>query len=138
MALPQTTPPTNPDELAHYMGVRVIAATLPHGWWGAYMHSQRTIILRPDLGSTQRLCTLAHELGHAHYGHIGVTPKQELQANRWAARLLINHHDLIDAARIHDSTTGLAAELGVMPSVLTTYLEECHARTPGRIDLPDA
>lgn len=64
-----------------------------------------------------------HELGHAHYGHTGVTGKQETLANRWAAYRLIEFNDLLSAALVEQSGPGVAAALEVMPDVLETYLK---------------
>lgn len=105
------------------MGVRVRTAVTPPGWWGAYDHRRRLITLRPGLGPIQLQCTLMHELGHAHYGHVGVTGKQEALANRWAAHRLIDFDELIECAAAEQSSSAVAAAVGVMPSVLQTYLE---------------
>lgn len=105
------------------MGVRVRTAVTPHGWWGAYDHRRRLITLRPGLGPIQLKCTLMHELGHAHYGHTGVTGKQETLANRWAAYRLIDFDELLSAASMEQSGPGVAAALEVMPDVLETYLK---------------
>lgn len=64
-----------------------------------------------------------HELGHAHYGHAGVTGKQEALANRWAAYRLINFEDVLALASVEQSSSGVAAALEVMPDVLETYLQ---------------
>lgn len=105
------------------MGVRVRTAVTPPGWWGAYDHRRRLITLRPGLGPIQLQCTLMHELGHAHYGHVGVAGKQEAMANRWAAHRLIDFDELIECAASEQSSAAVAAAVGVMPSVLQTYLE---------------
>lgn len=105
------------------MGIRVRTAPTPYGWWGAYDHSRRLITLRPGLGVIQADCTLMHELGHAHYGHVGVTGKQEVLADRWAAYRLIRFGDLLEAAGTEQASAAVAASLGVLPSVLETYLK---------------
>lgn len=64
-----------------------------------------------------------HELGHAHYGHVGVTGKQELLADRWAAHRLISFDDLLAAAGMEQSSSSVASSLGVLPGVLETYLK---------------
>jgi len=64
-----------------------------------------------------------HELGHAHYGHAGVTGKQETLANRWAAYRLIDFDELLSTASVEQSGPGVAAALEVMPDVLETYLK---------------
>ncbi|WP_074783827.1 ImmA/IrrE family metallo-endopeptidase [Arthrobacter woluwensis] len=104
------------------MGVRVRTAPVPPRWWGAYDHARRLITLRPGLSPIQKTCTLMHELGHAHYGHQGITPKQELLANRWAAYRLIQYDDLRALAGSGMPLPEVAAHLGVMPEVLRVYL----------------
>lgn len=100
---------------AEQMGVRIVYAHPPHGWWGCYDPDKHRIIIRPDLGHIQRRSTIWHELGHAHYQHVGCTPRQERQARMWAARHLIKPHAFIDAARITDDLISIAHRLSVMP-----------------------
>ena len=114
---------TSPKSLALQMGVRVRTAVTPHGWWGVYDHGRRLITLRPGLAPIQFDCTLMHELGHAHYGHTGVTGKQELLANRWAAHRLIDFESLIECATAEQTKGAVASTLGVLPSVLDVYLQ---------------
>lgn len=104
------------------MGVRIRTATTPHGWWGVYDHQRRLITLRPGMAPIQARCTLMHELGHAHYGHEGVDGKQEFQANRWAARRLLDLDEVAEAARQEQCGAAAAARLDVLPSVLNIYL----------------
>jgi hypothetical protein len=104
------------------MGVRVVNAPTPGGWWGVYDHRRHLVTMRPGLGPVQYACTLMHELGHAHYGHVGVSGKQELLANRWAAYRLIKFEDVLDAAGAGRHTHEVAASLGVLPSLLKTYM----------------
>ena len=98
--------------LWHYGGVK--AAWQPH---------RHAITLRLGMTDTATVCSLAHELGHAHYedppGHFGA---HELRADRFAAKLLINPDDY----RIIEHTYGphparLAHELGVTVKVLKTW-----------------
>jgi hypothetical protein len=115
------------------MGVRVRTAPTPPGWWGAYDHKRRLITLRPGLAPIQFDCTLMHELGHAHYGHVGVTGKQELLANRWAAHRLIAFDQLVEAAAHEQASSTVAAVVGVLPSVLQTYLGTLTQRQLGEL-----
>ncbi|WP_285240104.1 ImmA/IrrE family metallo-endopeptidase [Pseudarthrobacter sp. MEB009] len=100
---------------AEEMGVRVSFAHPPHGWWGCWDPDHRRIRLHPDLGPIQLRSTAWHELGHAHYEHVGRSAKQELQASVWAARHLIRPAAFIDAARITDDLISIAHRLHVMP-----------------------
>ncbi|WP_180967242.1 ImmA/IrrE family metallo-endopeptidase [Zhihengliuella halotolerans] len=111
------------DHMAEHLGVKVKTAPVPPGWWGLYDHPRRTVVLRPNLAPIQRRCTLMHELGHAYYGHEGVTGKQELQANRWAARQLLTLDDVARAARIETRCAALAHDLQVLPSTLDVFMD---------------
>lgn len=112
----------NPKVLAQQMGVRVRTAPTPIGWWGVYDHARQLITMRPGSGESQYNCTLMHELGHAHYGHTSIGGKQELLANRWAANRLLSFEAVLDAAGTERHTQDVAASLGVLPSVLQTYM----------------
>jgi putative toxin-antitoxin system, toxin component len=75
------------------------------------------------MDDTTTLCSLAHELGHAHYGdppgHHGA---HEIRADRFAARLLISPAEYATTEAIygpHPAT--LANELGVTVKVLKTW-----------------
>jgi hypothetical protein len=101
--------------MAEDMGVRIVSGYPPHGWWGCYDPDRHRIIIRPDLGYIQARSTIWHELGHAHYQHVGCTPRQERQARMWAARHLIKPKAFVEAARITDDLISIAHRLSVMP-----------------------
>lgn len=64
-----------------------------------------------------------HELGHAAYGHEGVSGKQELLANRWAAHRLLTLDAVRESAGLGLSMGEVAGSLDVLPEVLKTYLQ---------------
>lgn len=87
------------------------------------MPAQNAITVQIGMDDTTTLCSLAHELGHAHYndppGHHGA---HELRADRFAARLLINPADYATTEAIYGPhPTLLAHELGVTVKVLKTW-----------------
>lgn len=93
---PATTTPMNFDartNLAHELGVTI---TYHHaGPKGLYTHAARTISLRHNLKPVAKRCTLAHELGHAYYGHEPTShpwldARIERAADQFAAELLIS------------------------------------------------
>ena len=53
------------------MGLRVEEDCLPRGMNGYYCDALGLIVLHDKLNARQRLCTLQHELIHAHYHDIG-------------------------------------------------------------------
>ena len=96
----------------------------------AWLPAQNAITVQIGMDDATTLCSLAHELGHAHYndppGHYGA---HELRAYRFAARLLINPADYATTEAIygpHPAT--LAHELGVTVKVLKTW-QSLHERT---------
>lgn len=96
------------------------AAWLPH---------KRTITLRVGMDDVTTLCSLAHELGHAHYGdppgHHGA---HELRADRFAARMLVSPTEYAAAETIFGPQPSLIAhELGVTVKVLKTW-QSLHER----------
>ena len=91
------------------------AAWLPH---------KRTITLRVGMDDVTTLCSLAHELGHAHYGdppgHHGA---HELRADRFAARILVSPVEYAAAEALYGPQPSLIAhELGVTVKVLKTWI----------------
>lgn len=109
------------EQMAEQMGVRVVRAVPPHGWWGCWDPDKRTVTLHPGLAHIQLRSTAWHELGHVHYGHAGRSRKQEHQANVWAARHLIKPARFIHAARITDDLLTIAEHLNVMPDDVKTW-----------------
>ena len=112
------------DHLAELLGVQVIETGDLHPEVNAmYLHHRRMILLRPDLDSFTRRCTLAHELAHAFHGDtIFGDPRLERRANQWAAQLLISEDAYRAAETIHGPHTGaIAHELEVTPEVVDTW-----------------
>ena len=104
------------EQLAEEMGVMIVTHT--GGKKGGWNPATRTVSLREGMHEVQTLCTLAHELGHAHYRHqLGATglarEQQEREANEWAAILLIDENDYMAAEINCDSISSIAHELGV-------------------------
>lgn len=89
----------------------------------AWVPHKRTITLRVGMDDVTTLCSLAHELGHAHYGdppgHHGA---HELRADRFAARILVSPTEYAAAESIFGPQPSLIAhELGVTVKVLKTW-----------------
>lgn len=115
--------------MARSLGVGVVTATLPEGLLGCYVHDLRRIYLTPRLTPFERCVVLAHELGHAHFGHScrnGLTETNsahEFRADRYAARVLIDESELAALERVCDDPYYLADELGVTVHFLEWYRE---------------
>lgn len=96
----------------------------------AWVPHKRTITLRVGMDDVTTLCSLAHELGHAHYGdppgHHGA---HELRADRFAARILVSPTEYATAEALYGPQPSLIAhELGVTVKVLKTW-QTLHERT---------
>lgn len=110
------------ESYADSLGVRIREAAVPFGWWGVYDHRRKLITLKPGMAFAQRQSTLAHELGHATYGHSGHHPKTERIADKWAAQKLLSLELVLHHARDTQDARELSANLDVMPWVLDTFV----------------
>lgn len=82
------------------------------------------IIIRLDLTMVEKKDTLAHELGHLHYGHTCSTDRNERRADRRAARLLIDLGDYRRAESINPDPQAIADELGVTRRIVRVWQRE--------------
>jgi len=73
---------------------------LPVGWMGAYSLASRSIHLLRGMAPRQKICVLAHELGHAHYRHARSDMANEWHADKWAAQKLITPEAFVSATQI--------------------------------------
>ncbi|OIH81921.1 hypothetical protein BLJ79_21410 [Arthrobacter sp. UCD-GKA] len=107
--------------IAAELGVRVMHGALP-AENGIYYRDLGLVVLHVGLSETLELCTLAHELGHAHHGHTDTSEASEFAANRFAARLLIDDREYAAAEGMSDSPLFIAQELGVTLALVRAYL----------------
>jgi Zn-dependent peptidase ImmA (M78 family) len=107
----------DPDVLAV---TDVVDGTISYAW-GLTHSEQRSVI--------------AHELGHAHYGHDCSSERGEREADRWAANLLIDpeHYAQLEheGADLHTIAEGLNVTLDVVHSFRTHCLQRLGRRTYG-------
>ena len=110
--------------LAHAasLGVSVHVAHLPAPCRGFYDHDNARVIYDFNLTPIERRCVVAHELGHAFYGHEGrgVTA-QEDAADLYAARLLIDPGDYAALEQIRHDVQWIADELHVEPHLVRVF-----------------
>lgn len=90
---------------------------------GAWLPQQRAVTLRLGMDDAETLCTLAHELGHAHYGDpAGHDRRFEARADRFAAQLLISPVEYAIAEQAYGPHPArLAHELGVTVHLLDVW-----------------
>ncbi|MHA3724363.1 ImmA/IrrE family metallo-endopeptidase [Leucobacter sp. HY1910] len=128
-------------DLAHTLGITVEYAPLATRE-GEYRDDLQRIRLREGMPDRLARWVLAHELGHAHYGHRPGTSsetRQEREADQWAARHLITIDDYRAAEQRRDGhAPSMAHDLGIVTrgihayqSMLerigdTVYLKPCH------------
>ena len=113
------TPSTNElISIAEAAGVRV--TWHKGGPKGAWLPHARRISLRHGMDDAATRCTMAHELAHMWLGHPApASNRQERQADRFAAQLLVSPVEYALAEQIYEARPQLiAAELGVTNEVL--------------------
>ncbi|QXB17865.1 protein of unknown function [Corynebacterium coyleae] len=112
---------------------------LEGGETGGWFPEHDLILLAPGLHPIEQRCTLAHELGHVTHEHrAGITgwlkARQEQQADRFAATLLISPIEYELAERLYGHSPNLLAqELDVTTNIVTTWqrlYERTHVRRP--------
>lgn len=117
-------------------GVTVRVATITPTLRGFFDPGTSTVYLSRRLTDAEARSTLAHELGHVHYGHDCTTPRTEAQANSYACRLLIDSDAYAKAERIAPHVDHLAEELGVTTEMVRHYqqyaLQKLGSRTYAR------
>lgn len=100
---------------------------------GQVQRSGLTVINHRKSETTQRIA-LAHEIGHWVHGHgysaMHDVPRDELQADIHAARLLISPVDYALAERIHEGHVGaIARELDLDSHIVTIWRDHVLRRT---------
>lgn len=90
---------------------------LPLDGYEGLLLPNRIILIHSGLIERRQREALAHELGHAHYGHAhGIghsSPVLERQADLYAARLLISPAEYALAEALHPHPGAIAKELGI-------------------------
>lgn len=117
--------------MAARQGIRVHGAHLPGDDVGYYSPDESRIYFDLTLSLIERRCVIAHELGHAHYGHREDTPRNEYLADVYAATLLIDPHRYASLERINPDLHFLADEFDVTIEVMETFEKHCLTRLRG-------
>ncbi|NIH70523.1 hypothetical protein FHX35_000174 [Auritidibacter ignavus] len=107
--------------IADSIGVTVRRAHTVTGALGEYDHTERTIRLHPGLSGVRCTAVLAHEIGHAVYGHTSSTPVSEREADYFAHWLLVCPRRFLTACRVYRTVQGVAYDLEVTPSMVASY-----------------
>ena len=113
------------ESLIEQAGVLVVVS--PHlslSLNSCYLSESRTIYVRRGLDPITYTCAVAHELGHAYYDHDCSAPRFEYQADRWAAKQLLEGRLTFEIlCEYRTRPSALAAELGVTPRFLQVWLQ---------------
>lgn len=114
-------PKYDPYEHAEELGITVLHRSIrtAHGMW---LPDHRIIVIRSGLRAVHDRSALAHELGHAHYGHRDDRPKHEIQADRFAATNLIDLDAFRELAKWAPDHHRLATELQVSTRLVQVFL----------------
>lgn len=116
----------DPHEHAEALGIQVVYRKLrtANGLW---VPDHRVIFLQTRMRAIHERSVLSHELGHVCLGHRDATPRQEKQADRWAARKLIHPEELEQAAAGHPDPGVWCHDLNVSAHLLAQYMEDHRA-----------
>lgn len=110
------------------MGLEVHGSHIPRPKVGAYFPDLGRIYFDLDLTYAERRTVIAHELGHAHYGHTCDSDRNERQADRYAATLLVDPEWYSELERINTDAEWIADEMNVAPYVIVDYRRYCLQR----------
>lgn len=117
--------------VAREYGYAVHGAHLPPDVFGYTSLAQRRIYFDLGLTPNERRVTIAHEIGHVHYGHTCDDARADRQAETFAARLLIHPDDYAELERVNPDQHHLADELGVTVDLVRHYEQNCLTRLRG-------
>lgn len=92
----------------------------------------RTISLTWGLTHSEQRSVIAHELGHAHFGHDCSDDRAEREADTWAANLLIDPAEYAALEREGHDTHTIADHMNVTVDVVHAFQQHCMERL-GRI-----
>lgn len=111
----------DPWEHADRLGIEVVVRRLrtAHGRW--FPEYNQILISDRLRGNDQRL-VLSHEVGHAALFHIDDRPKFELQADRFAARNLIDPDELAGLYEWCPDERRIVSELGVTTRLFRAFV----------------
>ena len=106
---------------ARRLEVSVHRARLDDDRLGYYDHERGQVIVGLDVTHRQFLCTLAHELAHAFYGHSCEEDPSDRQARKRAAWLLVDPGHYAAAEALNPDPGAIAAELDLTRKVVEDY-----------------
>lgn len=109
-------------------GLEVHGAHLPPPRVGSYFPDLRRIYFDLKLTYAHRRTVIAHELGHAYYGHTCDSGRHERLADKYAATLLVNPEWYAELEGINPDAEWIAEEMNVAPYAIVDYRRYCLQR----------
>ena len=110
------------EDFACSLDIKVVESSKAR--FGYFCRDTGTIVVPTGVPARLRRSMITHELGHAVYGHTASTPKSERQADKYAARLLINEDDYRQAESTYGTDVEtLAFILNVSPGLIEAWRE---------------
>jgi len=122
------------DLIAHaaQLGVSVHVAHIDGPQRGFYDSERKIVVYDFDLTPIERVCVLAHELGHAFYDHqCRGNASAEDDADYYAARLLIDPEAYAEAERFDPAQAAIADALGVEERLVWVFERRALTRVQG-------
>lgn len=100
---------------------------------GYFLPNRRLIVIRLGMTQAQSRWVLAHECGHAFYGHrcAGSTGSAERQADAYAAQLLIDPNEYARLELINPDRHWLADEFSVHVDAIFAFERYCLTQLRG-------
>lgn len=117
--------------LAAASGIEIHAAHLDDEVLGYWSPDEGRIYYDLHLTPNEARVTIAHELGHAHYGHRCDNARHEHQAELYAANLLIDPAAYAALESINPDQHDIADELRVTVELVAFYERHCLTRLHG-------
>lgn len=111
----------DPWEHADLLGIEVVVRRLrtANGRW---FPEYGMILISDKLRAGQQRLVLAHEIGHGALMHPDDRPKHEVQADKFAARNLIDPEELADLYKWCPDEQRLIQELGVTTRLFRAFV----------------
>jgi Zn-dependent peptidase ImmA (M78 family) len=109
-------------------GLEVHGSHLPHPKVGSYIPELQRVYFDLSLTMPWRRSVIAHEIGHAHHGHLCDSTVNEKQADAFAAHLLVEPEWYAELEQISHDANWIGEEMNVAPYVIEDYRRYCLQR----------
>lgn len=112
-------------------GLTVHGSHMTGGKVGRFVPGLKRIYFDLSLTLAERRTVIAHELGHAHYGHAEDSEVNERQADAYAAALLVDPHWYAELEAINHDAEWIADEMTVTAYCIIDFRSYCLTRVHG-------